>query len=138
VTDRRSSSAAARRPGRRAAAIARVAVALVLVPLSVLLAAPANAATHPDDGADPGSGLTGLQTVLIFAVTPLAIVAVISLLASVPSMAHGPRYRPGLGWWAAPVWFNGPDEPDGALRAIEAQPAEQLAPLSAGGASARW
>jgi hypothetical protein len=115
-----------------------VAVALVLVPLSVLLAAPVNAATHPDDGADPGSGLTGLQTVLIFVVTPLAIVAVISLLASVPSMARGPRYRPGLGWWAAPVWFNGPDDPDSALRAIEAQPAEQLAPLSAGGASARW
>lgn len=135
MIDRRSSSAAARRAGRRAA---RLALVLVLVPLSALVASPAYAATHHDDGDDPGSGLSGLQTVLIFVGIPLAIIVVVSLLAAAPSMARGPRYRPGLGWWAAPVWFNGPDEPDSAIRAAESRSADQIAAGSGGGASARW
>ena len=135
MTDRRSPSAAARRAGRR---VARLALVLVLVPLSALIASPAYATTHRDDGDDPGSGLSGLQTVLIFVVIPLALIAVISLLAAAPSMARGPRYRPGLGWWAAPVWFNGPEEPDAAIRTAESRSAEQISAGSGGGASARW
>ena len=135
MIDCRPSSAAARRAGRRAA---RLALVLVLVPLFALIASPAYATTHHHDGDDPGPGLTGLQTVLIFVGIPLAIIVVVSLLAVAPSMARGPRYRPGLGWWAAPVWFNGPDEPDSAIRAAESRSPVQIAAGSGGGASARW
>ena len=106
-------------------------------PAGPLVSSPAYASTHPDDGCDPGSGLTGLQIVLIYVALPLGLMVLISLLAVLPSMARGPRYRPGLGWWAAPVWFNGPDDADSALRAVEALPPTRRRILG-GGASARW
>ncbi|MBA2768572.1 MAG: hypothetical protein H0U35_05480 [Sporichthyaceae bacterium] len=84
-----------------------------------------------DDGAEPGDGLSVLETLLWFVGAPLALFAVIAVLVSAPSMARGPRYRPALGWWAAPVWFNGPDDADTAVR--------RAVPTSGGGgASARW
>ena len=48
------------------------------------------------------------HTVLVFVGIPLLVVAVVALLVFAPSIAHGPRYRPGLSWWAPPVWINGP------------------------------
>lgn len=48
------------------------------------------------------------QTLLVFAGIPALIVAVVTLLVFAPSIARGPRYRPGLSWWAPPVWINGP------------------------------
>jgi hypothetical protein len=71
------------------------------------------------------------QTLLIFAGIPAGIFALIVVLVSAPSTARGPRYRPGLGWWAAPVWFNGPEDADSAVRS--ATPT-----TGGGGASARW
>jgi hypothetical protein len=135
VIDRRSEHGAVRPRRSRAARLATVALVL---PLALLVSSPAYASTHPDDGSDPGSGLTGLQIVLIYVALPLGLMVLISLLAVLPSMARGPRYRPGLGWWAAPVWFNGPEDPDSALRAVEALPADQVGAFSGGGASARW
>jgi hypothetical protein len=36
----------------------------------------------------------------------------ISLLVLLPSLAKGPRYRPGLDWQATPEWYGAPgDEP---------------------------
>lgn len=100
--------------------------------IGVLLAgSPAYAATHVDDGQDRGGGLSVIQTLLIFVGIPAAMFVIIVLLVSAPSMARGPRYRPGLGWWAAPVWFNGPDDADTAVRTATATTA-------GGGASARW
>lgn len=95
--------------------------------------APATAAlaANFDDGQDPGPGLSVLQTVLIFVGIPALLFVVITLLVVAPSMARGPRYRPGLGWWAAPVWFNGPDDADTAVRTA-------IATTGGGGASARW
>jgi hypothetical protein len=74
----------------------------------LLLAAPAVAFVGPDDGAEPGEPLSPLATILIFGGLPLLLFVVITLLVLAPSMAKAPRYRPDLGWWAAPVWFNGP------------------------------
>src|SRR4051795_10381756 len=95
------------RPPRRG--LAGGAVALVLMATQAL-ASPAFAATHPDDGSESGPGLSVLQTILIFVGIPAGLFVLIALLVTAPSIARGPRYRPGLGWWAAPVWFNGPDD----------------------------
>ena len=73
-----------------------------------------------------------LQTLLIFVGIPAGIFALIVVLVSAPASARGPRYRPGLGWWAAPVWFNGPDDAD-TRRALRDGPT-----TGGGGASARW
>jgi hypothetical protein len=108
-----------------------VATALLMLPVSPAYAA-AKVLAARDDGDDPGSGLSVLQTLLIFVGAPLGLFVVIALLVSAPSMARGPRYRPGLGWWAAPVWFNGPEDAERAVR--------DAAPVTGkgGGASARW
>ncbi len=113
------------RSALRSATVAAV-TALVLLPSS-----PAFAASHPDAGSDSGPGLEVWQTLLIFVGIPAGIFALIVVLVSAPSSARGPRYRPGLGWWAAPVWFNGPEDADAAVRS--ATPT-----TGGGGASARW
>jgi hypothetical protein len=109
----------------------RSATVAAVTALPLLLSAPAFAASHPDAGSDPGGGLSVLQTVLIFVGIPAGVFALIVVLVSVSSSARGPRYRPGLGWWAAPVWFNGPEDADSAVRT--ATPTG-----GGGGASARW
>lgn len=98
---------------------------------SVSAVAPALATVGRDDGSEPGDGLSVVETLLWFVGLPLLLFVVIALLVMAPSMARGPRYRPGLGWWAAPVWFNGPEDADTAVR--QATPS-----TGAGGASARW
>lgn len=118
--------------GRLAAARA-VAVAAALLG-GVLAGGPAQAAVlaaNKDGGQQTGSGLSVLQTVLIFVGIPGLMFVVIALLVSATTSARGPRYRPGLGWWAAPVWFNGPPDADSAVRTATAT-------TGGGGASARW
>jgi hypothetical protein len=113
---------------RTALRCATVAAITALVQIS---SSPAFAATHPDDGGESGPGLSLLQTLLIFVGIPGAIFLAVVVIVSATSSSHGPRYRPGLGWWAAPVWFNGPDDADAAVR--------RAAPTTGGGgASARW
>ena len=107
---------------------ATVAVATALVSLS---STPAFAATHPDDGGEPGAGLSVIETLLIFVGIPAAMFIAVVILVNASSRARGPRYRPGLGWWAAPIWFNGPDDADVAVRTATAT-------TGGGGASARW
>jgi hypothetical protein len=97
----------------------------------LLLATAGPALAAPDDGSDTGPGFSVLETLLWFVVLPAGIFLAIVVLVSAPSMARGPRYRPGLGWWAAPVWFNGPDDADTAVR-------KAAATAGGGGASARW
>ena len=77
------------------------------------------------------SGMSPLQSLVVFAGIPLALYAVISLLVYAPSWVRSPKYRPGLTWFAEPVWLNGPGDVDEALRTAVAAP-------DAGGTSARW
>jgi hypothetical protein len=107
------------------------AVASCTAGLLLATAAPALASTKMDDGQDTGPGLSVIETLLWFVVLPVGLFVVIAILATLPSMSRGPRYRPGLGWWAAPVWFNGPDDADTAVRTATAT-------TGGGGASARW
>jgi hypothetical protein len=87
-----------------------------------------------DDGDDPGPSLPVGEALLIYIGIPLLLFVVIALLVYAPSMARGPRYRPGLGWWAAPVWFGGPEHSGSVESAVSAAAPTQ----GGGGASARW
>jgi hypothetical protein len=115
----------------------RAAVLTATTALLVLTTSPALAAVTVlagrDDGDDPGSGLTVVQTLGVFVGIPLGLFLVIAILAAAPGASRRPRYRPGAGWWAAPVWFNGPDEAERRVR-------DGATPVSTegGGASARW
>ncbi len=82
-----------------------------------------------DDGEVLAAPLPLGQAALIYGGIPLAIIGLIWLFASIPSMVSAPRYRPGLSWWANPVWFGGPtgDSP------LESEPNHE-----GGGTSARW
>jgi hypothetical protein len=48
------------------------------------------------------------HSLLVFVGIPVLVIAVLALLVFASSIANGPRYRPGLSWWAPPVWINGP------------------------------
>lgn len=114
---------------RRAGAAAAALVALLVLPLAS--ASSALAANGLDDGEEPGPSLSLLNTLLLFVGIPVLVFAVIWVLVTASARSRGPRYRPGLDWWAAPVWFNGPDDVDNAVRSA----AETT---GGGGASARW
>ena len=116
---------------RRTAATAS-ALVLATGALTLLSAAPAIAeGQRLDDGEVPTEGIGALETLLVYVGGPALLFLVIALLVLAPSAARGPRYRPGLGWWASPVWFNGPDDADAAVR-------RAVATTDGGGASARW
>ena len=121
----------------RARTAVRTGVLTAITALLVLPATPAAAAATllanaHDDGEDPGPGLSVIQTLGIFVGIPVLMFVVIAVLVSVSASAGGPRYRPGLGWWAAPVWFNGPDDAERAVRESAGSASQ------GGGASARW
>ena len=73
--------------------------------------------------------MSTLEVLGWFVLLPLTVYVVISLLVFTPSWVRGPKYRPGLSWWAEPVWIGGPPLED----ARTARPASE-----AGGCSARW
>src|SRR6266508_4316622 len=110
-----------------------------------MLAAPSPAlAQKRDDGGEPGPQLNALQNLLLYIGAPLGLFLLIALLVLVPSIVRGPRYRPGLSWWAPPVWFGAPAGAGGAATAATS-PADLDSLLSTveptrdgGGAGARW
>ena len=73
--------------------------------------------------------MSTLEVMGWFVLLPLTVYLVISLLVFTPSWVRGPRYRPGLSWWAEPVWIGGA----GLDAAREAAAAPE-----GGGCSARW
>jgi hypothetical protein len=88
------------------------------------------------------------HTLLVFVGIPALVVAVVALLVFAPSIATGPRYRPGLSWWAPPVWIGGPSSrpaPTDAPELVAGKEADDT-PATAGtgvarttgGASASW
>lgn len=113
---------------RRIVAVVTAAAANVLA-LGVL--APAWA-RQPEDGEVLAAPLPLGSAALIYVGIPLAIIGGIWLLASIPSMVSSPRYRPGLSWWASPVWFEGPAASSGSTVGADGAGSE------AGGTSARW
>ena len=89
------------------------------------------------------------HSLLVFVGIPVLVLAVLALLVFASSIANGPRYRPGLSWWAPPVWINGPTvtKPDPAhlpeLPELTGAPgatatADTGLARTTGGASASW
>ncbi len=111
----------------------RVVAVTASVPLVAVLSSPAFAGQR-DDGDNPGPGLTVPETLLWFVVVPGATIALIWLVVLAASWARAPRYRPGLSWWADPVWINGPASSD-VPALVSADDAPQT---TGGGARARW
>ncbi|MFD1145715.1 aa3-type cytochrome oxidase subunit CtaJ [Saccharothrix hoggarensis] len=81
--------------------------------------------------------MTIVETVLVFALIPLAIYGVITLLTLRPKATRIQRYRPGQEWNYAPVWWtaNPGGLPGGAHQAA-ATPAEGR--TAKGGARGNW
>ena len=46
-----------------------------------------------------------VETILVFVVAPVAVVAVMAVLIWGPGTDRGPRYRPGRDWPYEPVWY---------------------------------
>ena len=113
-----------------------LAACLGVLLLSAVVAAPPALAVNdelgPREGADIYSGLSILNTILLFVVLPAAILIGIAALVWLPGMAKADRYRPQKGWSAAPVSFAGPPDP---VKAVEtADPSDVVR----GGASGNW
>lgn len=110
----------------------RSLVALATGALLVLAAPAAALADTPESWADAPE-VSGFDFLLVLALIPLGLAAVIALLALVPALVRGNKgYQPGRAWHAEPLWFGGPRE--GADAADKAGTAD----TETGGASARW
>jgi hypothetical protein len=81
---------------------------------STVLTSPAALALHRVDGDDPGPQISKLKALLLFGVIPVGAGLLIALVVSLPSLARGPRYRPGLGWEGTPEWYGGPQDEEQA------------------------
>ncbi|MCA1710734.1 MAG: hypothetical protein LC789_03465 [Actinobacteria bacterium] len=87
------------------------------------------------EGADPGKGLSVLETLGLFLLLPALILLVIGGLAWVQGGRRGSRYRPARGWDASPVWFAGPPN---ATEAVASVGADGAVLAGKGGASGSW
>jgi hypothetical protein len=58
------------------------------------------------------SAVTVVETILVFAGIPLAIILLLALLVFVPGGRKRPRYKSGQPWDHAPIWYE--PHPDGA------------------------
>lgn len=106
----------------------------MLLAAAIPLLVAASAASARDDGEPPGEAMGAIETLLVFVGIPLGLTLLIVLLVYAPSMARGPKYRPGVGWWAAPIWFNGPADDSNLDAAVRVA----IPTADGGGASARW
>lgn len=50
--------------------------------------------------------MTVVETILVYAVIPLAIVGLFALLTLVPGRTKKARYKPGQPWTYPPVWWE--------------------------------
>ena len=57
-------------------------------------------------GAGRLRGVTVVETLLVYAVAPLALIAVLALLTLVPGRPKRLRYKPGQPWEHEPAWYE--------------------------------
>lgn len=111
-----------------------LSVACSLV-LTAALVTPAAADTP--QAWEQAPSVSGLQFLVVLAIIPLGIAAVLTLLTILPSMASRRGYEPGQTWRSDSEWFGGPAK--GLKSANEVTP-EQIESRSkdTGGTSASW
>jgi hypothetical protein len=78
-----------------------------------------------------------VETILVFAVIPLGIYAVIAMLTLRERFAKAPRYRPGQAWEHPPVWWAGNPE-GGGFAAAPSQSGGAARRTAKGGARGSW
>lgn len=117
--------------------VRRAVRALALAPALLVLGGAGPAfATAPEQWG-PEESVPALQGLLVFAVFPIGLFVLITLLVYIPSMARGQSYQPGLAWRSEPTWFGGPSR--GLEATDEADPeAVEKGRDGRGGASVRW
>ncbi|WP_436495085.1 aa3-type cytochrome oxidase subunit CtaJ [Actinokineospora sp. HUAS TT18] len=84
--------------------------------------------------------MTLVETILVFAVIPAALYAVIALLTLRERFAKTPRYRPGQDWEHPAVWWTANPAGLDAGHAVVTAPAADTAPrrTAKGGARGSW
>jgi hypothetical protein len=86
------------------------------------------------------SAVTVVETILVFAGIPLAIILLLALLIFVPGGRKRVRYKSGQPWNHAPIWYEPhPDNPGighGSHAALPAAHSTTAGPL--GGARGTW
>ena len=83
--------------------------------------------------------MTVWQTILVFAVIPLAAIALITFGVYGKALLHQPnRYRPGRPWGYAPAWYV--PHPDAVLQGGHGRTAIEgsSSTTAIGGASGEW
>jgi hypothetical protein len=79
--------------------------------------------------------VTVVETLLVYAGIPIAVIAVLALLTLVPGRQKRARYRPGQAWEHEPVWYEPqPEHPEEAEHGSGHE--DGHAALGAGGATA--
>ena len=110
----------------------RTTAAAAAVLAGLLLAACSNDPQAYPHGEQAGeTDATGLGVMVILGMA-LVSAAIIGLLAYLPGLRRGSRYRPQKGWDAPPVWFAGPSDPVDAVQ--QAQPGD----VKRGGTGGDW
>lgn len=80
-----------------------------------------------------------VETILVYAVIPLAIYGVVAMLTLRDKFARNPRYRPGQPWDYPAVWWTANPEGAGAEVAVVSSGGGNSAKRTAkGGARGSW
>lgn len=121
---------------RRAARVLGAVLAVLVTSLtSSMSAAHADAPEQWEDS----PAVAPLHAILVYAVIPLGLFLLITLLVYIPSMSKAQSYQPGQAWRGEPTWFGGPR---GGLEAADAAAGARAesgeSQLTRGGASGRW
>lgn len=77
-----------------------------------------------------------VETILVFALIPLAIYGAVSLATLRSKFAGTPRYRPGQDWEHPPLWFSANPDGVGARPAPDSAAADRS--MARGGARGNW
>jgi len=119
-------------------ALRRAARVLAVTPALVVTTLTASAFADAPDSWETTPAVSPLRAILVYAVFPVALFVVISLLVYLPSMRHRDRsYQPGQAWHAEPEWFGGPRA--GAPSVVDGGSSTASGPETGrGGTSGRW
>ena len=79
-----------------------------------------------------------VQTILVYAVIPLALYGVIALLTMRDKRARNPRYRPGQPWEYPPVWWTANPAGVGAQESVVPSGGGKPKRTAKGGARGSW
>ncbi|MET0839811.1 MAG: hypothetical protein ABWY19_13575 [Marmoricola sp.] len=95
------------------------------------------AAADTPEGWETAPTVSPLDFLLVLLIIPVALAAVITLLAVLPSLAHDRGYEPGQSWRSESEWFGGPTK--GVQTADEVTPDQvEASSKDTGGTSGRW